>query len=323
MPGTPRATIERVLVIYDEPRAVGALLERSFPETAFAYASSPAEVEPALSNGDPQAVLSLKHAGFPGETHRPAILHPSVRWFHVGGSGYEHVLPWDPRRVTVTNCAGVLARDLAETVTGAMLALNGNFLRYIEQQREKTWQGRAFRPLRGQTLLIVGLGAIGSAVAHNAKALGMRVLAARRGTSPHPAVDACHEIAELERIIGQADIVSLHVRLTDETRGLMSAGLLQAMKPGALLINTSRGAVLDEAALAGLLQSGRLGGAYLDVFATEPLPQASPLWGLPSLLLTPHASDNVADWPLRYAEVFAENLRRWRSGLPLLNEVRP
>ncbi|MFI4986678.1 MAG: D-2-hydroxyacid dehydrogenase [Alphaproteobacteria bacterium] len=319
----PRAVVERVLVIYDAPQAVGALLESSFPDTAFAYATNPAAVEPALSTGNPQAVLSLKHAGFPGEAHRPAVLHPSVRWFHVGGSGYEHVRPWDPRRVTVTNCAGVLARDLAETVTGAMLALNGNFLRYIEQQRQKSWQGRAFRPLHGQTLLIVGLGAIGSVVAANAKALGMRVLALRRSAAPHPAVDECLPMEALPAIIGQADFVSLHVRSTDETRGLMSATLLQAMKPGAILINTSRGAVLDEAALVALLRSGHLGGAYLDVFATEPLPQMSPLWQLPNVLLTPHAADNVADWPVRYAEVFAQNLRRWRSGRPLLNEVRP
>ena len=113
--------------------------------------------------------------------------------------------------------------------------------------------------------------------------------------------------------------MSLHVRLNPATRGMLARDELAAMKPGAYLVNTSRGPVVDEAALIEALHSGRLGGAYLDVFETEPLPAESPLWTMPNVLITPHSSDNIHGWPRRFAELFADNLERWRSGEPLLN----
>ena len=321
--GLAREAIQTVLVIHDKPGDLRAMLEGGFPDIRFIYAAREAEVAPALRSGAPQAVLSLKHSGFPGEMHRPAILYPTVRWFHVGGSGYEHIRPWDAERVTVTNSAGVLARCLAETVTGAMLALNGNLHRYIAQQREKVWKPLAYRSLEGQTLLIVGLGVIGRFVADNAKALGMHVLATRRTATPHAAVDELHPMGALAEIIGRADIVSIHLRLNDETRRLIDAKVLRAMKAGAMFINTSRGPIIDESALIEVLQSGHIGGAYLDVFETEPLPASSSLWDMPNVLLTPHASDNVGDWPRRITRMFIDNLERWRQGEPLLNEVKP
>ena len=113
------------------------------------------------------------------------------------------------------------------------------------------------------------------------------------------------------------------MRLDAATRGLLSREAIAAMKPGACLVNTSRGAVVDEAALVDALRSGHLGGAYLDVFETEPLPAGSPLWTMPNVILTPHASDNIVGWPRRFAELFVDNLDRWRSGEPLLNRVSP
>src|SRR5262249_13356935 len=159
-------------------------------------------------------------------------------------------------------------------------------------QRERVWRPQVFRPLAGQTILIVGLGAIGAWVAHNAKAFGMRVLAIRRQPQSHDSVDALYRPGDLSAILGEADIVTLHVRLDQTTRRLIDARMLAAMKRGALLINTSRGAVVDEAALIDALNSGHLGGAYLDVFETEPLPPESPLWRLENVLVTPHAADN-------------------------------
>ena len=253
----------------------------------------------------------------------PIPAHPSVRWIQIGGSGFDHLLPWDTKRITVTNGAGVLAPFLAETVTGAMLALGGGFLNYLGQQRERRWHPVAFTPLRDRTLLVVGFGKIGECVARNVKALGMRVLAVRGTPAPHPAADEMHGPDALQALLPRADFVSLHVRLNPATRGMLSRKGLAAMKAGAYLVNTSRGPVVDEAALIDALRSGHLAGAYLDVFETEPLPAESPLWSMPNVLITPHSADNIHGWPRRFAELFADNLDRWRAGEPLLNRVTP
>jgi phosphoglycerate dehydrogenase-like enzyme len=311
-----------VLVVYDRPEDFRDLLAARFPDLPIAYAGAPEEVQPALEAARPAVVFSIKHTEFPGETHRPIMDFHTVQWVQVGGSGFEHLLPWDGGRLTVTNCAGVMSRFLAESVTGAMIMLNGNFLRYLDQQRAAVWRMHAFRTLSEQTLLVVGLGKIGGHVAANAKALGIRVLAIRRSRTPHPAVDVLYPPEALHDVLGEADIVSLHLRLSEETRHLMDARALAAMKPGALLVNTARGPIVDEAALIGALEGGHLGGAYLDVFETEPLPPESPLWRLDNVIITPHAAENLADWPWRFAAFFADNLDRWRAGQPLQNVVK-
>ena len=312
-----------VLVAHNEPDDLRDLLAARFSDVEFVYASTAQGVVEALARHDPEVVFSLKHPGFPAPAHAPIPAHPSVRWIQVGGSGFEHLAPWDTARISVTNGAGVLAPFLAESVTGAMLALGCGLLNYVDQQRARRWKPVSFTPLRGRTLLVVGFGRIGECVAGNAKALGMRVLAIRGTPAPHPAADEMHGPDALEALLPAADFVSLHVRLTAATRGLLSREAIAAMKPGAYLINTSRGAVLDEAALVDALRSGRLGGAFLDVFETEPLPAESPLWAMRNVLITPHASDNIVGWPRRFAALFADNLDRWREGEPLLNPVTP
>lgn len=312
----------RVLVLHDRPEDFRELLAARFPHLTIAYATTAEAVPPALESVRPEVVFSIKQPGFPPAFHRPAVDFPTVRWFQVGGSGYEHIMPWDGERLTVTNCAGVLARFLAETVIGAMLMLNGGFLRYLDQQRRAEWRPHAFRPLAGQTLAVVGLGQIGGRVAANAKALGMRVLGVRRSASPHPAADAVYPPDALHRVLAEADIVTLHLRLDAATRHIIGREALAVMKPGALLINTARGPIVDEGALVAALEDGRLGGAYLDVFETEPLPADSPLWGLANVILTPHAADSVPDWPARFAAFFADNLERWLARRPLENVVK-
>ena len=310
-----------VLVLHDRPEDFRDLLRERFADLSFTYAATPDEVPAALDEARPEVVFSIKQSGFPGSAHRPVVDFPGVKWLQVGGSGYEHLVPWDARRLTVTNCAGVLSPYLAETVTGAMLMLNGGLPRYLRQQAAGLWAPRPFRPIRGQTLLVVGLGQIGGHVAANAKALGMRVLGMRRRRDPHPAADEMLPPDALLDALGRADVVSLHLRLNEETRGLFGRPAFAAMKPGALFINTARGPIVEEAALVEALESGHLGGAYLDVFETEPLPPDSPLWRVENVVLTPHASDNVVGWPRLFADFFADNLERWRAGKPLRNLV--
>ena len=315
--------MSKVLVIFAEPEQFRHGLEKKFPDVGFSYASSGDEVLARLADQNPEVVFSMKDLDFPGHLHRPVIDHPSVRWVQVGGSGYDHMLPWDPSQITVTNGAGVLSRFLAETVTGAILMLNGNFLHYRDLQREHTWRNIGFRSLEGQTLLVVGVGTIGGALADNAKALGMRVIGIRGSDTPHPSVDEMYQPEQLLDVIGQADIVSLHLRLDATTHHSIDAEALGAMRPGALLINTARGPVVDEQALIEALDSGQIGGAYLDVFETEPLPAESVLWDKKNVFITPHASDGVTDWPERYCRFFGDNLQRWLAGESLDNVVTP
>jgi phosphoglycerate dehydrogenase-like enzyme len=149
----------------------------------------------------------------------------------------------------------------------------------------------------------------------------MNVLATRRQELGHPSVDRLYPAEKLRDVIGEADVVSLHLRLDDTTRGLIDRSMIAAMKRGALLINTARGAIIDEPAMIEALTSGHLGGVYLDVFATEPLPPSSPLWTLPNVLITPHAADNSIGWAPRFAQLFADNLDRLMRGEKLVNEL--
>ena len=310
-----------VLVIFEQSERLRDAMVARFPNVRFAFASRVGDIAPMLDTAQPQAVFSIKTPEFPGHLHREALAFPSVKWFSVGGSGYDHMLPWSRQDVTITNAAGVLARYLAETLTGAMLMINGNLHRYALQQRDRIWRDIPFHPVAGKTLLVVGVGAIGGYVADNAKALGMTVLGTRRSDVGHPSIDEMHSPTALQSLLPRADFVSLHVRLTDETRHMINAEALSLMKADATLINTARGGIVDELALIDALKHARLKAAYLDVFETEPLPADSPLWGLENAVLTPHASDTVADWPERFAAHFMDNLDRWLAGEALDNLV--
>ncbi len=307
---------ERLLILHDRPREVIDVISQRLPGLQMLAATAPEAVPSALASHHPTIVFSIKHGGFPGPAHRPAVLHPSVRWFHVGGSGVEHLSPW-PARVQVTNSAGVLAPFLAETALAAMLSLSTGLHRYGDDQRQRVWAPRRFRPLAGRTLLIVGLGSTGGALAEHARSLGMRVVGIRESGASHPAADAVHLPAALDELLPHADVVSLHVRHTRQTHGLMGRGALARMKPGALLLNSSRGGVVDQDALRDALQAGHLGGAWLDVFEREPLPEDDPLWSMPGVIITPHAADLVTDFPARFAHRFCDLFGHYRAGTPL------
>ena len=311
----------RVMIACETASTLRDELVNRFPNLAISCVTRPEELPKQLQQQSPEIVFSIKGPNFPAETHRPIMSHPTVNWVQVGGSGYEHLGQWDQSTLKVSNCAGVLARHLAETVTGAMIALNGNFLTYIRQQQRHEWLPQAFRPLSRQTILIVGLGHIGQRVADNAKALGMRVLATRRQNIDHPSVDTLGQPADLPHLLVEADVVSLHLRATTETEHLFNAEIISAMKRNALFINTSRGSIVDETALIHALESGHLRGAYLDVFKQEPLPMESPLWTMPNVLVTPHAADDVEGWQIEFLRFFADNLDRWLADKPLQNLV--
>jgi len=263
----------------------------------------------------------------------PEILEagPGLRWVHSAAAGVGGSLSEAMRssKVMFTNSAGVHAVPMAEWVIGAVLHFGRGFDVAVRAQAARSWDKRPFdaaeppvRELADQRMGILGFGGIGREVATRAAALGMRVSATRRRPSGSPAGielitgdGAAHEVA------ARSDVLVVCLPETDETRGMVSADLLAAIPEGALLINVARGGIVDETALVAALAEGRLRGAALDVTAREPLPEDSPLWGLPNVLITPHVSATSPRFWDRQMELIRTNLRRYFRGEPLVNEV--
>lgn len=319
----PDHPFRRLLVLHSTPDEVLPTLLAGCPELSVAVARAPAEVVPALAAHRPGVVFSIKHGGFPGPAHRPAVHAESVRWVHVGGSGYEHLGAWDPARVTVTNSAGVLAPFLAERALAALLALGTGLRAHITDQAHTTWAPTRFRSLRGRTAVVVGLGHTGVALARLLRSLGMTVVGVRRTAQPHPDADEVVALADLDAVLPRADVLSLHVRLTPETRGLIGSDQLDRLPRGAIVLNSARGPVLDAAALVHHLHADPSARAWLDVFDVEPLPASDPIWSQPGVLVTPHCADQVDDFPVHFARRFASLWQGTRTGRPLPALVSP
>lgn len=270
-----------------------------------------------------EVVYSVRFAGTP-QFPRPALVEsPTVRWVSVGGSGTDHLQPWDPREVTVTNAAGVAANMMAEYVLGAMLSFSLDLRGFQRRQRERQWAPRPMRPVEGRTVLILGLGKTGQAVAQRAKAMGMTVIGVRAQPAAIASVDEVHGAQELPALWPRADFIVVCVPLLPDTRGLVGPDALAAIKSGTFLIDVSRGGVVDQAALMAALDAGHLAGAALDVFETEPLPPENPLWAYENVTITPHCSSIYDGWDLKAVRMFSDNLARYRRGEPLQNVVVP
>ncbi len=267
---------------------------------------------------------------------------PNLRWVHLFSAGADHVLghPILKQEIILTTSSGVHAINIGEYVLSLMLAWSHRLPALLQNQRQAGWTEDRFRrfaprELRGDTLGLVGYGSIGREVARLAQAFGMRVLALKRGDDPvdhgylipgvgDPAGDIperYYRPDELHAMLAECEYVVLAVPLTDATHHLIDAEALAALKPGAFLINVARGEVVDESALIRALDRGRLAGAGLDVFEQEPLPPDSPLWGMEDVILTPHIAGSTPRYHARAADLFAENLRRYLAGDPLLNRI--
>jgi phosphoglycerate dehydrogenase-like enzyme len=278
---------------------------------------------------------------------------PTLQWVHTGTAGVgsslfpELVEAVRGGRIRFTNSAGVHGPPMAETVLGMILYFFRGFDLAGAGQRESRWVSRSFygadapvRELAGATVGILGYGGVGREVGMRVRALGADVLGLRRsgarsaggaGAGLEGELSALlgrEEVlvgfggAELNRLLEASDVLVITVPETSETRGLLSRDRLERLRPGVVLINVARGGVVDEGALADLLRIGRIRGAGLDVFAEEPLPESSPLWGLPNVLVTPHVSGVSRGFWRRQADLILENLGRFERGEGLRNEVR-
>lgn len=247
-----------------------------------------------------------------------------LRLLQLMGSGAEALWPATGLRpdVAIANARGVHLPEMRDHALALMLALERELPRFFRQQAARTWRPFAPSSVAGKTVAILGLGEVGRSLAAPCAALGMRVVGSRATPSPVPHVDTVYGPDELDRMLEIADHVVVTVPLTTRTRGLLDEGALARLRPGALLIQLSRGAVLDSGALEAALRAGRLRGAALDVFDDEPLSPSSTLWSTPNLVITPHVGGLVQDYVERVLYLFLENLDRVERGLPPRTEVR-
>jgi phosphoglycerate dehydrogenase-like enzyme len=272
---------------------------------------------------------------------------PHLRWvqLHMAGVDALHDHPiYRERTVLLTTTSGVHAATVAEYAVTVLLALAHRVPRMVEWQARGGWppdgqRWSLFVPaeVRGATLGIIGYGSIGRELARIAKtAFAMRVLACKRdpserrdpgyhlpGTGDPEGLlpDEWLAPAQLGDLLARSDVVVMCAPLTAETHRMIGAAELSAMKPSAYFVNVGRGATVDETALARALAEQRIAGAAVDVFAEEPPPAGHPLYGVDHAILSPHVSGFVASYDDRCAELFAENLRRYLAGEPLLNLV--
>jgi len=239
-----------------------------------------------------------------------------LRWIQSMGAGVENFLvPELSKSVIVTRAAGVFGPWMAEYT----LAWCGWITRQIEQlreqQRQRRWAPLRQGLLRGKTLAIVGLGDIGREIARAARTLGMRVVGVSRRGKKLPGVERVYRPSAIDRALAQCDFAVLTLPLTAETRGLIGARELGAMKPTAWIVNIGRGPLIQEAALLRALDAKRIAGAVLDVFETEPPPPDHPFWGRKDVVITPHIAGPSI--PEEIAPIFNDNLRRYLSGKKL------
>lgn len=279
---------------------------------------------PVLADSDVLVISGLWHDAI-------LDLAPRLRFIQSIGAGVDQ-FPLDllrARGIRLATARGVNERAVAEHAMALILALARRLPEARDNQRRHAWRpmiadlGRREDELAGKTLLIVGLGRIGGRLARLAKAFDLRVLGIRRDVNAGAnGADSLHTMAELDRLLPEADIVALTCPLTPETTGVIGARAFAAMKRSAVLINVARGRCVDEPALIAALAEGRIAGAGLDCFAAEPLPAASALWDFDNVLITPHAAGETRRYEENVIDLLLDNLDRlWRGEPALANEA--
>lgn len=298
-------------------------LRRRFPHVTFVHSTTRGSDVELAPEADVAFALALSKEAVARAT--------PLRWLHCSGHAVGHfpLVELGGRGITVTNSRGIQAVPIAEHVMACLLALARRLPQTLRDQQERAWRPNELTGeaspwlLASRTIGVIGVGTLGEAIAVRARAFGMRVIGMRR--NPARGMPAGFEQivgpSDRDRLLADADVVVVAAPLTGETRQLLDAAAIAAMKPGAIVINVARGELIDEAALADALEAGRLGGAALDVFAHEPLPSDSPLWSLPNVIVTPHNSGFRSGHFDAVIDLFEENLKRFERGVELLNVV--
>jgi phosphoglycerate dehydrogenase-like enzyme len=274
----------------------------------------------------PVAEADAAFGGFAAERLRAVLAAgPKLRWVHTFSAGVDRHVPELAayERITLTNNTGAYDVPIAEHVIAMIFAAAKRVPEHLAAQGRHEWQREVpHQELRDSTLVILGLGSIGTELARLASGVGLRVVGVRRDASrPVPGVDRVVPPERFAEVAREADYLAVTAALTPQTRGMLSADILRALKQTAWVINIARGPIVDERALIDALRSRRIGGAALDVFETEPLPKDSPLWTFDNVILTPHVSNSSPKVRERSLALVTENVRRFKAGEPMLNVV--
>jgi phosphoglycerate dehydrogenase-like enzyme len=310
--------------MWKAPEWFSERLHQDFPQLEVVHLTSYDDLEDDLRDAEIVIAWSLRPEQFK--------IAKKLRWIHSPAAAVHQLIFPElvNSDVILTNSSQVHGPVVAEHVIALLFAVAKKLpdaVRFQEKHiwgQESMWRGRPRpRELAGATAGLVGLGSIGREVAKRASSLGMRIVAVRehpeKGSPEH--IEQVFSSSQIDELLSQSDYVILAAPLTPATRSLMNAARFAKMKPDACLINVSRGALVDEAALAQALREKKIGGAALDVFAQEPLPPDSPLWDLENLIITPHTAALTEKLWERHYKLFSENLRRYIAQQPLLAVV--
>jgi D-2-hydroxyacid dehydrogenase (NADP+) len=306
-----------VLVLHWLPDGELASWANEFPQVEFIDGRDPEVARRELSRTE------ITY-GLPDVARLPDAA--ALRWIQLASAG----VPWNlcapakQANICVTNLAGLYGPTIAEHALAMLLFLARNLFIARDNQKQARWdRNLAFtmRDLHDKTLAIVGVGNIGQNIARLARGFGMQILGCRRRQGATPYVDQVFAPHEIKTMLAQADYVAVAAPYIPKTDGLLGLEEFAAMKPGAIYVNVSRGAVAQEGALLAALQSGKIAAAGLDVFAVEPLPAEHSFWAMPNVLVSPHYSGETVNNSRLPALRFARNLRAWLTNSNLEGTV--
>ena len=305
-------------VLATQQAPVAARLREALPEATVVFAS---HAEDVPLGGEFDVVMTPTLPWLPQALSRLA----AYRWIHFLSAGVEKIwaMDFDKTRPLMTKSSGVHGAPMSEYAIGAMLYFTKQFGRFHDQARRAEWQRAWLDELTGKQLTVLGLGHIGQCLARRAKAFDMVVAGSLRKMRPVADVDRMVPLEKIGDELVRTDFLVCCLPLTDETQGLANAELLGRLKPGAVLIDISRGGIVQGDAVIRALDSGRLKGAALDVFEQQPLPSESPLWKREDVLITPHVSGTTPYYLERAVGVFLDNYHALVKGRPMVTLVDP
>lgn len=298
-------------------------IRKTFPQLAVTMVDHVTKAEPYIASAN----VLLTFGAQIGE-HADALFKKAaqLQWIQALGTGVDNLA--DPpslgRAVWLTNLHGIHGAAMSEAALLSMLALSRELPRAIRNQDQQKWERWPARLLDGKTVGMFGIGAIAADLAPKCKALGMTTVGISSAKRAVPGFDRMFGRDELAEAVRELDYFVILTPYTPETRGIVGAAVLSAMKPTSYLINLARGGVVDEDALLAALQGGRIAGAALDVFAREPLPTQHPFWSLKNVIMTPHLGGFYDTYVDKALPVIEENMRRFLAGAPesMINLVK-
>ena len=313
-----------VVLLHTNQQAITReVLSTDHPDLEFYSCETYKDLPEAITDCEAEVVYTLRFDGTPKFPRTELLSSPSVKWVAVAGSGTDHLAPWYPGAITVSNATGISSHVMAQYALMAMLHFSFNVPLFRAAQERQEWIAGEVEPIQNKTVLILGLGQTGQAVAAITKKIGLKTIGVRNTKTPVEFVDEQYQPHDLPTLWSRADFLVCCLPLSEKTKGMIDRAAFGAMKQQAVLVDLSRGGIVDEQALLSALRGDSIKGAALDVFEQEPLPSGHPFWGLANVLVTPHCSSVYSDFDRVAAQKFSANLTRYRMGEPLTNIVDP